>query len=287
MWSFGLLFLASLIVSIVFFVLAIKKNDRSKKLMKGITFLAISYTLWLFVADISDSNFFIIFSFWIIAMALIYIFLLLLSGKMNFKKYQHISKLAVIPLSFLFFLGGVFIATNTDAQKKETPKKQEASSNTNYYGENKDTNYDDVNDTSSASDEDFEKSLPTLNKKNNINAIEDMQNSIRNTLIPSINNDIKNDDSSNLKQELTVISNLSDESSEHSSSMLSDVKSDKYSDAAYDYWKEAITTLASIEDYVNEQLDGAKDIDYYYNQFEIALESLDDSYTNAIKTLTN
>ncbi len=30
MWSFGLLFLASLIVSIVFFVLAIKKNDRSK-----------------------------------------------------------------------------------------------------------------------------------------------------------------------------------------------------------------------------------------------------------------
>ncbi|MCP8005116.1 hypothetical protein JKS41_05230, partial [Listeria monocytogenes] len=42
---------------------------------------------------------------------------------------------------------------------------------TNYYGENKDTNYDDVNDTSSASDEDFEKSLPTLNKKNNINAI--------------------------------------------------------------------------------------------------------------------
>lgn len=47
-----------------------------------------------------------------------------------------------------------------------------------------------------------------------------MQNSIRNTLIPSINNDIKNDDSSNLKQELTVISNLSDESSEHSSSML-------------------------------------------------------------------
>lgn len=58
MWSFGLLFLASLIVSIVFFVLAIKKNDRSKKLMKGITFLAISYTLWLFVADISDSNFF-------------------------------------------------------------------------------------------------------------------------------------------------------------------------------------------------------------------------------------
>ncbi|HDM9666312.1 TPA: hypothetical protein P0539_002476, partial [Listeria monocytogenes] len=103
MWSFGLLFLASLIVSIVFFVLAIKKNDRSKKLMKGITFLAISYTLWLFVADISDSNFFIIFSFWIIAMALIYIFLLLLSGKMNFKKYQHISKLAVIPLSFLFF----------------------------------------------------------------------------------------------------------------------------------------------------------------------------------------
>ncbi|EAC9089470.1 hypothetical protein ACORB6_000059 [Listeria monocytogenes] len=285
MWMASILFLISLIVSIVFFLLAIKKKDRSKNLMKGITFLAISYTLWLFFADMSDSNFFIIFSFWIIAMALIYVFLLLLSGKLNLKKYQYISKIVVIPLSFLFFIGGVLSVNNADDVKKETPKKKEVRSNTDYYGEDKNTNYDDVHDTSSASDEDLEKSLPTLNKKNNINAIEDMQNRIRNTLIPSINDDIKNADSSNLKQELTVISNLSDDSYEHSNSMLSEVKSDKYSNAAYDYWEEASNTLDTIDLYVKAIIKD-KNTDSRWEDVKSSLESLDESYTEAINTLT-
>ncbi|EAG1979104.1 hypothetical protein BA118_14245, partial [Listeria monocytogenes] len=243
------------------------------------------YTLWLFFADMSDSNFFIIFSFWIIAMALIYVFLLLLSGKLNLKKYQYISKIVVIPLSFLFFIGGVLSVNNADDVKKETPKKKEVRSNTDYYGEDKNTNYDDVHDTSSASDEDLEKSLPTLNKKNNINAIEDMQNRIRNTLIPSINDDIKNADSSNLKQELTVISNLSDDSYEHSNSMLSEVKSDKYSNAAYDYWEEASNTLDTIDLYVKAIIKD-KNTDSRWEDVKSSLESLDESYTEAINTLT-
>lgn len=175
MWSFGLLFLASLIVSIVFFLLATKKKDRSKNLMKGITFLAISYTLWLFVADMSDSNFFIIFSFWIIAMALIYVFLLLLSGKLNLKKYQYISKIVVIPLSFLFFIGGVLSVNNADDVKKETPKKKEVRSNTDYYSsDSSDTGYyDDSTDDNNSADEYNDGDFASADDTENISTIDE------------------------------------------------------------------------------------------------------------------
>ncbi|EDN7323731.1 hypothetical protein FHK07_12150 [Listeria monocytogenes] len=175
MWSFGLLFLASLILSIVFFLLAIKEKNRTKNLMKGITFLAISYTLWLFVADMSDSNFFIIFSFWIIAMALIYVFLLLLSDKLNLKKYQYISKIVVIPLSLLFFIGGVFSVNNADDVNKETPKKKEVRSNTDYYSsDSSDTGYyDNSTDESSSTDEYNDGDSTSADDTENISTIDE------------------------------------------------------------------------------------------------------------------
>ncbi|EHD5018772.1 hypothetical protein JRB95_001399 [Listeria monocytogenes] len=154
MWFFSLLFLASLVTSVVFFLMAMRSKNRTKNATKGSIFLAVSYVLWLININVSAGKLAVVFMFMILAFLLVVFHLFLLQKRIELKKFNTLAKLIAIPLSLLFFMAAVGSIQDNAPDKKEDPKSTESASDDSYYEDNADTGYyDDATDDDVSSEE--------------------------------------------------------------------------------------------------------------------------------------
>lgn len=153
MWFFSLLFLASLVTSVVFFLMAMRSKNRTKNATKGSIFLAVSYVLWLISINVSSGKLAVVFMFMILAFLLVVFYLFLLQKRIELKRFNTLAKLIAIPLSLFFFMAAVGSIQDNAPDKKEDPKSTESASDDSYYEDDADTSYYDDATADDSSDE--------------------------------------------------------------------------------------------------------------------------------------